>query len=379
MGNIDKIGHFVAEVTDKIFRPSATVIFSLQAGPNLPITIGRRLDVGIASADNPSYMLLKTVTRDSPATFVVPANKSYTVYWQGSGFLAASYSQLLAPASTIHALLVGKARQDDVLVLQLRLDDPSRGGEKVVETTNAPAELLLTQVNPQGALPGFDRAVAIVGMFVTGTTTCGKTVFNFGDFEPNLGCLGMSLADVLPAASVEMGGDATLGLNELTPHQQELLQKLMTLRFLDKDITSDRDYGPLVARVTQVPEVWVAAQTRALQLYAEALGVARALRLRSERGVLLAFDRIVMEGSARVTRAVPEINRAIADGGGEPTEAGRIAVAAAYFRDNLKVPGPLRAALERQINTIESGKGSLRGVDFDLDQIGITLEPMYGD
>ena len=117
VSNIDKLWHFAANLSDSLFRPSATIIVQLESGPLASIGAGQQLDVGISSGANSAYLPIKRVALDTPATFVVPAFAQYTVYWQGSGFLAASYTQLLAPASTIHARLVGKAKQDSSLAL----------------------------------------------------------------------------------------------------------------------------------------------------------------------------------------------------------------------------------------------------------------------
>ena len=237
-----------------------------------------------------------------------------------------------------------------------------------------PAGLLLSGVGSNSAVPEFDRAVAIVGMFETGTTTCARGVYAFKDFPPSVGCLGFQLSDLLSIMSTKTG-ERDLGLKGLSSQDSDLLQRLLTFRTPDPSIANDPGYRPLLARLTEQPEVWVAAQARTLGIYEAALRAARELDLRSERGVLLLFDRLVQDGTGAVSRAIPAINEAVAQMV-DASELDRIAATADYFLTK-RSGTPLSPLVARRINTIVSGKGSLRGVDFDLDQIGVTTKPMY--
>jgi hypothetical protein len=106
--------------------------------------------------------------------------------------------------------------------------------------------------------------------------------------------------------------------------------------------------------------------------YARATEVAREIGLVSERGRLLIFDRLVQGGPGPVERgARTYAERYPATAQDRPsTEQARIRALGDIFKTDRTI-GDMRS-VERRVDTIVSGRGSIRGISFDLDHLGIS-------
>jgi hypothetical protein len=112
---------------------------------------------------------------------------------------------------------------------------------------------------------------------------------------------------------------------------------------------------------------------RVLATYAQATDVARQIGLVSERGRLLVFDRLVNAGAGSVARGVKSYAAQYPEGApGRPdSEAARIRSLGEIFKSQLR-SSAFAANVARRIDTIVSGHGSVRGVTFDLNQLGVS-------
>jgi hypothetical protein len=322
------------------------------------------------------------------AVLTVPANVLYKIGWQGPNILAGAVAGVFAAQGSSAFRLVRNGEDQGVVKVTLR---PTDADTTPFAATEPSAKLLISArvasvasepaaVIGASALPELDRAVAIVGLFETGTTDCARRVFytpafgaaRGGDAKaPSVGCLGMSipgwLADVIAAVD---GGDA---------------RRLDAV--LGDDATAIRAYAkdahalPPAAqlqraseRLVAAPEFWVAYQSRVLAAYASAAEVARQVGLVSERGRLLVFDHLVQFGPnavARVARTYTERYPETAqDRPG--TERDRIRALGDIFKTQPTIPAFLARAVSRRVDTIVSGQGSIRGISFNLGQLGIS-------
>ena len=335
-------------------------------------------DVSVADpADKTRAIAVDRAGRDRKAVLNVPANTYYTIAWQGSGLEGGAAEHVLAVKGASLFRLVRTGEAEGQIKAGLR---QSGGGESNPVTTEPSAQLLLSAralqaaANPSvgissGALPELDRATAIVGLFETGTTDCARRVYFIGG-TPAVGCLAASipgwLADVITALD---GADARR-LDTL------LGENAAPIRSFAQDahaVPQQAQLKQAMDRLTAAPEFWISYQTRALATYAQATDLARQVGLVSERGRLLVFDRLVNAGTGSVARAVKSYAAQYPEGAaGRPnSEAARIHSLGEIFKSQLRSM-PFAANVGRRIDTIASGRGTVRGVSFDLDQLGVS-------
>jgi hypothetical protein len=138
-------------------------------------------------------------------------------------------------------------------------------------------------------------------------------------------------------------------------------------------IPQDTQLRQAMESLIAAPEFWIKYQASVLARYAQAADTARQIGLVSERGRLLIFDRLVNEGPGSVARAVQSYAARYPEGApGRPdSEAARIRSLGEIFKSQLP-PRPYAAFIARRIDTIVSGHGSVRGVTFDLNQLGVS-------
>jgi hypothetical protein len=244
---------------------------------------------------------------------------------------------------------------------------------RVAGVTSEPAAVI-----GASALPELDRAVAIVGLFETGTTDCARRIFytpafgttpSGGAKAPAIGCLAMSIPGWLGEVIAEMDdGDAHRLDTVLGDDAAPIRAYAKDWHSLPPPAQLQRATEHLVA----APEFWVAYQARVLAGYTSAAKLARQIGLVSERGRLLVFDQIVQRGPAPVARdARTYSDRYSATAQDRPsTERARIHALGEIFKTETRTPIARMAA--RRVDTIVSGRGSIRGISFDLDQLGIS-------
>jgi hypothetical protein len=370
--NLDTILATGAKWLGPYLIPKAAMSVALDA--DLAITA----DVFVADpADKTRAIAVDLARRDRKAVLNVPANTFYTIGWQGAGLEAGAAEHVLAAKGESLFRLVRTGEADAQIKVGLRQSD---GGEPKPVTTEPSAQLLLSArasqaaANPSigissGALPELDRATAIVGLFETGTTDCARRLYFFRG-TPAVGCLAASipgwLADVITTLD---GGDS---------HRLDTLlgENATSIRNFAQDVHAvpqEAQLNQAMERLTAAPEFWISYQSRALATYAQATDVARQVGLVSERGRLLVFDRLVNAGAGSVARGVKIYAAQYPEGApGRPdSEAARIRSLGEIFKSQLR-SSPFAANVARRIDTIVSGHGSVRGVTFDLNQLGVS-------
>jgi hypothetical protein len=381
--NIDKI----LTITAKWLGPSLARYISPQA------RIAIRLDdavatvalVSVADPANETHALASGETRHGrEAQLTVPANVYYKISWDGPNLEAGAVTGVLAKQGASAFRLVRTGEREGIVQVTLRRIDvdgapftaaePSAAlliSSRAVGAVSEPATVI-----GSGALPELDRAVAIVGLFETGTTDCARRVFYTPSFRdrdtkvPSVGCLAISipgwLADVIAALD---NGDAHR-LDAILGDDAAAIRTYAKERVLPTEEQLQRATKRLVA----APEFWIAYQSRVLMAYARAADAARQVGLVSERGRLLIFDRLVNYGPNAVVRAV----RTYADSypataqDRPETEPARIRALGDIFKRDTAIPKSLKRSAARRIDTIVSGQGSIRGISFDLAQLGIS-------
>jgi hypothetical protein len=383
--NIDKI----LTVTAKWLGPYLAPYISPQAHIAIRLDDAAVTVADIFASDpvNESHVLALDRTRHGEeAVLTVPAKVLYKIGWQGPNIEAGAVTGVLAVpgASAFHLVRTGES--DGIVKVTLR---PSDAEATPFAATEPSAKLLISAraagaasepaaVIGAGALPELDRAVAIIGLFETGTTDCARRVFytpasraapGGGVKAPLVGCLSISipgwLADVITALD---GGDA---------HQLDVFlgDDAPTIRVYAKDwhsVPLAEQLRRASERLIAAPEFWVAYQSRVLAGYARATEVAREIGLVSERGRLLIFDRLVQGGPGPVERgARTYAERYPATAQDRPsTEQARIRALGDIFKTDRTI-GDMRS-VERRVDMIVSGRGSIRGISFDLDHLGIS-------
>jgi hypothetical protein len=115
------------------------------------------------------------------------------------------------------------------------------------------------------------------------------------------------------------------------------------------------------------PEFWIKYQERVLTGYDQAADLGHQVGIVSERGRLLIFDQLILGGPGVVKRGIRAYSERYPRGvpGRPGAEAERIAALGEIFKSEL----PNNSAV---IDTIISGPGSIRGINFNLSQLGVS-------
>jgi hypothetical protein len=353
--------------------------------PLAAISVALDADLAVAAdvfvvdpADKRRVIAIDRARREQKAVLNVPANTFYTMGWQGAGLVAGGAKNILAVKGESLFRLVHTGEADGQPIVSLRQGDGDRSNLAAAEPS---AQLLLSARVAQavvgnssipiltGALPELDRATAIIGLFDTGTTDCARRLFFIGG-RPIVGCLG-SLPGLFANVITALDGgdarrlDALLGGNA-APIRNYAAQDALA-------IPQDTQLRQAMESLIAAPEFWIKYQASVLARYAQAADTARQIGLVSERGRLLIFDRLVNEGPGSVARAVQSYAARYPEGApGRPdSEAARIRSLGEIFKSQLP-PRPYAAFIARRIDTIVSGHGSVRGVTFDLNQLGVS-------
>ncbi len=151
--------------------------------------------------------------------------------------------------------------------------------------------------------PRLDRAVAVVGLFETGTTDCARR-------------LAIVPGSVSSGRSLAVGCVGAMAPGWRTPVLKRLDGNAGAIEHLfGDDATAARTLlggGGIneadVRRVSRAargdPEFWIAYQDSVLDAYAQATALAQTAGFVSERGRLLVFDRMANSGVGSVNRAI---------------------------------------------------------------------------
>ncbi len=213
--NLDKVLSFGAKWIAPYVAPylQPTSVLTVTIDEDVPGTA----DVFVANpADDTRAIAVDHVDRSKPAELKVPANVVYTVGWQGAAIEAGAASRILIAEGGAAFHLARSGVSEGQVKVSLRQQE---GNEPAPAATPPNANLLISARSVQainsgsvslgaGALPELDRAVAIIGLFETGSTDCARRVYFVPAFggdanavTPAVGCLGMSipgwLTDVL--------------------------------------------------------------------------------------------------------------------------------------------------------------------------------------
>jgi hypothetical protein len=313
------------------------------------------------------------------AILTVTAKALYKIAWQGSGVEAGAADQIFAgEGDSVYRLERKGDPIDGQVRLVLRQSDSQKSEPQAAEPTAAlllSAKALQATKDPgalvvSAVLPELDRALAILGLFETGTTDCARKlawIRGGSQSRPWVGCLGMTtpgwLGDVITSLD---GGDA----HRLDQIVGEHATTLRSLAQNPRANVPDADLRQAMERLAASPEFWIQYQVRATAAYAEAADAARSLGLTSERGRLLLFDRLAQSGPGGVKRGISAYFDQFPEGSAArpSTEAARIAAVGDIFKAQT-TPG---LGSTRRVDTIVTGHGSIRGVGFDLDRLGVS-------
>jgi len=370
--NLDTILATGAKWLAPYVSPQAAVSVALDADPAVTA------DVFVADpSDKTRAIAIGRTRRDQKAVLNVPANTFYTIGWQGAGLQAGAAEHILAVKgeSLFRLVRTGEAEGQTKLGLRQGDEDQSKPA-----TTAPSAQLLLSArasqaaANPSvgistGAHPELDRATAIVGLFETGTTDCARRLY-FVAGSPAVGCLLASIPGWLADVIITLDGGDSRRLDAL------LGGNAASIRSYARDaheVPQQAQLKQAMERLTAVPEFWISYQARVLATYAQATDAARQVGLVSERGRLLIFDRLVNAGPGAVARGLKSYAAQYLEGAaGRPdSEAARIRALGEIFKSQLRSVH-FAATFARRIDTIVSGQGSVRGVTFDLNQLGVS-------
>ncbi len=383
VGNLDGILSAGAKWLGPYIVPYLSAHADLSVVPDADLALAA--DVFVADPANQTHAIaVGRAQKGQKAVLHVPANVLYTIGWQGAGLEAGAASNILAvPGETSFRLIHAGESQGQIKV-SLRQSDADRAAPPATEPS---AKLLLSArvaqgaVDPSvsitaGALPELDRAAAIVGLFETGTTDCARRLFfmpavmSGPDLEaPSVGCFGASIPGWLADMILAIDAGDTRRLDALLGEKADLLRNYA------HDPRAVPQRAPLqqtMERLLAAPEFWINYQEKVLAIYAQAADQARQIGLVSERGRLLVFDRLTNFGPGAVARATRRYAEQYPEGAtGRPgSEAERIRALGELLK--AEAPRAFAPQTARRIDTIVSGHGSVHGINFDLDQLGVS-------
>lgn len=371
-GNLDSIlstgAKWLGPYLAPYLSPQAAIAVTLDTDLAAPV------DVFVADPANETRVIAVDETgRDRKAVLKVPAYTRYTIGWQGAGFEAGAAQHILAVRGESRFRLMRVGAADGLVRVSLRQDDPERPG---LPTSEPSAKLLISArasqatANPSisisaGALPDLDRATAIVGLFETGTTDCARRLF-FVAGVPAIGCVLASMEGWLGEVIASLDAGDAHRLDSLLGADAAAMRKYAQVRHAGP---LSAQLLPAMERLTGAPEFWIKYQARILAAYAQATDSARQIGLASERGRLLLFDRLVAGGPGTVARGVSLYTERYPEGAANRPrgEAARIRALGEIFKSQAT-----GHSLDRRIETIVSGRGSIRGITFDLKQLGVS-------
>jgi hypothetical protein len=381
--NLDSIISFGTKWIGPYLKPRAEI--SVVLGGDLDFTA----DVFVAEPTNETQVVaVDQKLRGRQAVLIVPADTIYTIGWQGPGLEAGAAPHILAVRGKSSFRLERTGESQGQIQLSLRKSSPSQEELAVIQPS---ANLLLSARAAQGidpfasiatsALPELDRAVAIVGLFETGTTDCARRLFYVMAFgvrqykAPVVGCIGASIPGGLSNMIIGLdGGDTLHRLDALLGEDAGLIRNYA------KDWHAVPPEGPLrqaMQRLVATPEFWIEYETYVLSAYAQATDEARKIGIASERGRLLVFDRLVSGGPGMVRRAISRYVEQYSKGssGSLTNQTERIRALGELLKAEIPTifaQSPGAQFARRRIDTIVSGHGTIRGITFDLNRLNVS-------
>jgi len=366
----------ILSTTAKWLRPylNPKAILSFDLDPDLSIAPR----VFVADPGNETQALGSDVAQPNRrAVLKVSANVFYQIGWQGAGLKAGAVSHYLAVKGESRFRLMRAGMEQDLVVLSLRQSDIDR---PELAPTEPSAKLILSAralravgdpslLGTTGALPELDRDAAVVGLFETGTTDCARRLFFIpspsGTAPAVVGCLGAGIPGWLADVITALDSRDTHWLDSLLGEDAAAIRKYASPA--RQGSPTETQLRRAMERLVATPEFWIQYQVRVLSGYAQATEAAHQIGLTSERGRLLIFNQLVMGGPVSVDRGIRSYAAEYPEGAPRrpDNEVARIQALGAI----LKAQGGFEA---RRIDTIVSGKGSVRGIAFDLDQLGVS-------
>lgn len=381
LGNIDKVG----AVLQPWLLPQSSMHVSLESPPGRALT---------GAVEGPRVFEARVVAGGGTVTFDVPANARYTVAWQGVGFKAAQASGVIVPREPLRWRLFPAGREQDQDILTLKAENaaaplataPASAGILIASTAAARGPGTAPAAGVE-ALPEVDRAQSVIGLFEVGTTRCTGTAI-VTPYALGFGCLGASLPGPVAAVITKLGTQSPGLLDAVLGEEAALVRDLV-----NRGVSDQTWYAPLaedaprrqrlrerLQALVATPEFRIELQRLVFDWYNRALLEARALGLQTERGVLFVFDRVVQQGPGGVRSVRADYEARIA-AGGQASERERIALLASLLEQRVsqRIPEAFRAQVRQRIVILASGKGTFRGIAFDLDALGISDQvPMPG-
>jgi hypothetical protein len=386
--NLDKILSISAEW----IGPSITSLLSPKATISVLLDTGLAIDAEVFVADPRNETRAIAVSRVEPghgAMLSVPADTVYTIGWQGAKIEAGVAAHVLAVKGKSLFRLVRIGETQDQIKVSLRQEDSDKSALAVAEPS---AKLLLSAKAVQAvsdpstpiatsALPELDRAVSIIGLFETGTTECARRLSfvpthssTGATVEPFVGCLGISIPGWLTDVITSLDADEAHPLDTLLGITAASIRKYAQD---PQAVPPEAQLRQAMERLATSPEFWIQYQGRVLAAYAQAADAARQIGLISARGRLLVFDRLVNGGPNAVARGTRSYAQQYPKGApGQPdSEAARIRALGEILKAQIpkaQLPPGFAALIARRIDTIVSGHGSISGISFNLDQLGVS-------
>jgi hypothetical protein len=375
--NADKILSFFHINIAQIVAGDTEISIRVDDPGHLAANIG---DITLGFANEKNETVKQLVIAGASGKASVPSGSRYKVIWQGPGIDPAHAEDLLTPERTLNVVLIAKKGQTGV-AFDLRV------GSKDLATSPPTAALLLAPAPTasteattfRSAVPQFDRAAAVVGLFETGTTDCAHQI-DVSIWPPLVGCLSISSPGLVTSLVAELdrgvpGAVSAVGNDAATLRRLAAANPYAIGPLWPADI----DKAAVRRRLLGLPDVWIAYENQALALYQQALQEAHNFDLRSERGTLLVFDRMIQTGVASVRAVRAAFDQQVKQAKTPPTEPDRIALVAKLLQEGVR-PSPaiptVQVLTRQRIQLIATGVGTFHGIEFDLDKLGITTAPV---
>jgi hypothetical protein len=378
LSNISTVIDFARTNLLAFLEPQAVIEVTVVADPGLTVLLA------LTAPDDGTKALEPTFVRGgSGHRFSVTANTYYQVTWQGAGVKAALADRIIAVAPEVKLRLEAGGETEELREFQLVYGE---NGSSIALDPAVPATLILdaattaareTPSSVAAALPEFDRAAAIIGLFETGTTDCSRRI-SIGRIGVVAGCFGAGAPGYLSTILQELDG-LDGGLDRLVGGDDaRVLRTLATARF-----SSDHDADELTPPMTHLSsrlEFWATYERVVLGYYRTAATLASELGLVSERGALVTFSALIQQGPNVFRRAATAANEKIAarQAAGEAVDE-QARISALVDELGVGALGMQTPLGQQRLQLFRTGRITRSGIDYDLDALGVTLAPALSD
>jgi hypothetical protein len=389
LGNVDKIIEFAKKYGAPIFASYSSIRFTVEAIEGLDVRIAILKKEIIAS---------EWVGASGEVQFKVPASQTFELLYSGPSIEAGKLSNIdSGPSGSVSRWLLRPNRTEEKFATFQVFRMREQGQDQLLAVSPAPAELLVADARRQQRinastneassfpLPEITRlmmnAMALTGLLEVGRADCWGLVAA-SRYSVNIGCLGHSFD------SYKFPGICR-SLNEDNP---ELLRAIFgdgyqPLINAMKGSSSDRGefirsmmstpesralWNARFSEFTASPSVQVALWDEASHLFMSAVQFTEKLGLKSERAVAFVFDSMVFRGIPMVKRFTGWLGKNSEDFYGM-SEQKKLAKLGEYLTARSGPSIAIEKWVKKRAAVFVTGHGTLNGVEYDLDTLGLRL------